>query len=127
MKNTQIKELEKLSFEDALRKLEEIVDKMEGGNLPLDQMIKFFEEGTALSNMCGKKLKELEKKIEILVKATPDGGEWKDFDENSKAPSAPEDDEDITDDDDEIAKDDKKNRKSSASAPDKSKDKDFLF
>jgi len=126
MKNTQIKELEKLSFEDALRKLEEIVDKMEGGNLPLDQMIKFFEEGTALSNMCGKKLKDLEKKIEILVKATPDGGEWKDFDENSKAPSAPEDDEDITDDD-ESDKDDNKTGKSSTLAPDKSKDKDFLF
>lgn len=97
MKTAQSKDLENLSFEDALRKLEEIVDKMEDGNLPLDQMIKFFEEGSSLSNMCGKKLKELQKKIEILVKATPDGGKWKEFSENSKSTSPEKDEEDFED------------------------------
>ena len=74
------KDLEKLPFEEALKKLEDIVEKMEDGNLPLEEMISCFEEGNALSKVCGKKLSELEKKIEILVKENSSGGEWKDFD-----------------------------------------------
>lgn len=71
------------SFEEALEKLETIVAKMEDGNLPLDQMIKYYEEGNMLSSICGGKLKELEKKIEILVRENSEGGEWKNFDPSS--------------------------------------------
>jgi exodeoxyribonuclease VII small subunit len=69
-----------LTFEDALARLEAVVDKMERGSLPLDQMIKSFEEGSKLSSFCGAKLRELEKKIEILVRESAGGQEWAPFD-----------------------------------------------
>ena len=73
-----------ISFEKALEKLEKIVTSMEDKQLPLDDMMKFYEEGKKLSEFCNKKLNEFEKKIEILVKETENGGEWKDFEENKK-------------------------------------------
>lgn len=88
MKKNESQEPGQLSFEEALEKLEAIVAKMEDGNLPLDQMIKYYEEGNALSSICGKKLKALEKKIEILVKENGEGGEWKNFDPSSGKHSA---------------------------------------
>lgn len=57
-----------LPFEQALKRLEELVNEMEGGNLSLDQMITHFEEGTALLEKCGKQLNEVERRIEKLVK-----------------------------------------------------------
>lgn len=85
--------LSKLSFEDALEKLEEIVEKMEEGRLPLDSMIEHFEEGSALSEICSSKLEKLERKIEILVKNSKEGlPVWKDFEAEpqkvAKAPSS---------------------------------------
>ena len=65
MSKDKLKELEALPFEKALEKLEKIVEKMEDGELPLDDMIKNFEEATILSAICGKKLKAIEKKIEV--------------------------------------------------------------
>jgi exodeoxyribonuclease VII small subunit len=73
------KDLETIPFEKALERLESVVSKMESGKLPLDEMMKYFEEGAQLSAICEKKLKELEKKIEILVKEDNQGGKWKDF------------------------------------------------
>jgi len=55
-------------FEDALNKLEKIVSKLEGGNIPLEESLKFFEEGIRLSRFCNQKLDEAEKKVEILLK-----------------------------------------------------------
>jgi len=78
--NNNLEELKKLPFESALEQLEDIVGKMESGNLPLDQMISFFEQGNALKNVCSHKLNELEKKIEVLVKEDAQGGQWTDFD-----------------------------------------------
>jgi len=89
------KDFEKLPFEEALKKLEDIVEKMEDGNLPLEEMISCFEEGNALSKVCGKKLSELEKKIEILVKENSSGGEWKDFESEE-----PDEDEDLEENED---------------------------
>lgn len=100
MKKNENQEPGQLSFEEALEKLEAIVAKMEDGNLPLDQMIKYYEEGNALSSICGKKLKALEKKIEILVKENSEGGEWKNFDPSSeKSPPAKFGDDEKDDDD----------------------------
>ncbi|OGV57443.1 MAG: exodeoxyribonuclease VII small subunit [Lentisphaerae bacterium RIFOXYA12_FULL_48_11] len=59
---------EKISFEKALERLEEIVEEMEGGSLSLDKMIAGFEEGQTLLKFCTQKLNEVEKKIEVLVK-----------------------------------------------------------
>ena len=54
------------SFEDGLEKLEAVVSEMEDGNLPLEKLIVHYEEGSKLLIQCETKLKEAEKKIEIL-------------------------------------------------------------
>ncbi len=55
-------------FEDAMKELENIVKRLESGDLSLEESIKLFEEGVALSKYCSGKLEEAEKKISILVK-----------------------------------------------------------
>jgi exodeoxyribonuclease VII small subunit len=55
-------------FEDALNKLEKIVAQLEGGDIPLEESLKLFEEGIRLSRFCNHKLDEAEKKVEILLK-----------------------------------------------------------
>jgi len=57
-----------LKFEEALKRLEEIVEKLEGGELGLEEALKIFEEGIKLIRFCEKKLEEVEKRIDILVK-----------------------------------------------------------
>ena len=57
-----------LKFEDAMARLEEIVNGLEKGNLPLDESLKMFEEGVRLSKSCLKMLDEAQKKVEILVR-----------------------------------------------------------
>lgn len=56
------------SFEEALERLEEIVQKMEGGDLALEDSLRLFEEGVRLTRVCSRKLDEAEKKIAILTK-----------------------------------------------------------
>ena len=56
------------SFEKSLERLERIVADMEGGELSLEDMIARFEEGQKLIAFCGKKLDEVERRIEKLVK-----------------------------------------------------------
>jgi exodeoxyribonuclease VII small subunit len=55
-------------FEKSMERLEAVVSEMEGGDLSLEDMIKRFEEGQKLIGFCSKKLDEVERKIEILVK-----------------------------------------------------------
>ncbi|MEA3369244.1 MAG: exodeoxyribonuclease VII small subunit, partial [Candidatus Ratteibacteria bacterium] len=62
-----------IKFEEALKKLEKIVSELEKENIPLDSAFKKFEEGIKLSRICTQRLKQVEKKIEVLVKN--DGGE----------------------------------------------------
>ena len=80
MDQKQVEELKKLPFEKALEQLESVVSKMENGQLPLDEMMKAYEEGQALSAACGDKLKSIEKKVEILRKKANGQEEWVDFD-----------------------------------------------
>ena len=56
-----------LSFEDSLKKLEEIVKNLENGDTPLDDEIKNFNEAILLANSCDKKLKEAEEAISKIV------------------------------------------------------------
>jgi exodeoxyribonuclease VII small subunit len=56
------------SFEESLKKLESIVDKLEKGDLSLEESLKLFEEGVGLSAVCKKELEEAEGKVEILLK-----------------------------------------------------------
>ena len=58
----------KEKFEDALKKLEKIVSKLEQEEISLEESLKFFEEGVRLSRFCNQKLDEVEKKVEILLK-----------------------------------------------------------
>ena len=55
-------------FEDCLQRLEQIVDELEKGNVPLEHALKLFEEGVQLSTSCRKELEEAEGKVEILLK-----------------------------------------------------------
>ena len=55
-------------FEEALKKLEEIVESMEAEDLPLETLLARFEEGTKLAKACQTKLSEAELKIEQLEK-----------------------------------------------------------
>ena len=55
-------------FEECLQRLEVIVKEMEKGDLPLEQSLKLFEEGVALSSSCRKELEVAEGKVEILLK-----------------------------------------------------------
>ena len=55
-----------LPFEDALKKLETIVESMESDELPLETLLARFEEGTRLSQVCQAKLAEAELKIQQL-------------------------------------------------------------
>ncbi len=57
-----------LKFESALGRLEEIVGKLEEGDMPLEDSLKLFEEGIRLSRLCDQKLKAAERRIEILMK-----------------------------------------------------------
>ena len=56
----------KQTFEEALNRLEELVTKLEGGNVPLDEMLKLYEEGAQLIKYCLGKLEHAENKIKHL-------------------------------------------------------------
>ncbi|PYS39577.1 MAG: exodeoxyribonuclease VII small subunit [Acidobacteria bacterium] len=55
-------------FETALKRLEDIVKKLENGELSLDSALELFEEGVKLSRFCHTKLEEAERRVEILLK-----------------------------------------------------------
>jgi exodeoxyribonuclease VII small subunit len=55
-------------FEDAMERLEQIVEGLESGDLSLEESLKIFEEGMNLVNFCSKKLEEAEQKVTILIK-----------------------------------------------------------
>lgn len=61
------------SFEADLSRLEEIVKLLESGELPLEESMKLFQEGSALAASCGKLLDQAELEIVKLTKA-PEGG-----------------------------------------------------
>lgn len=56
----------KMSFEAAMKQLEEIVDKLENGNEPLESALKLFEEGSALTAFCYEKLQNAEQKVKQI-------------------------------------------------------------
>lgn len=56
------------TFEQALAQLEEAVARLEQGKIPLDEALDYFERGVESANLCRKKLKAVEARIEVLVK-----------------------------------------------------------
>ncbi len=57
-----------IKFEDALQRLEQIVDQLEAGHLGLEDSLKVFEEGVGLARRCARYLDEAEKRIELLTR-----------------------------------------------------------
>lgn len=55
------------TFEENLQKLEDVVRRLEEGQLPLEEALELFAEGLALAKMCHRKLEEAEQKISILT------------------------------------------------------------
>ncbi len=62
-----------MDFEKKLGRLEEIVQKMEKGDLALEESLKLFEEGVKLSRECNQRLSEAESKVKILMSVGADG------------------------------------------------------
>lgn len=61
------------NFELQIKRLEEIVKSLEGGQLPLEDSLKMFEEGIKLSRACHDRLGEAERRVELLLQ-DPAGG-----------------------------------------------------
>lgn len=62
-----------MDFEKKLSRLEEIVSKMETGDLTLEESLKLFEEGVKLSRECNAQLAEAEQKVKLLIGFDNDG------------------------------------------------------
>ena len=60
-------DIQSMSFEAALAQLEQIVNKLESGDVPLEDSIRIYERGAALKAHCERKLKEAELKVEKIV------------------------------------------------------------
>lgn len=69
--------IEALTFEEAIRKLEQLVEKMEKEELPLEQSLQCFQEGTEIARHCQKLLNEAENKVKIILQS----GERAEFEE----------------------------------------------
>ena len=59
---------EKKNFEQSITELGEIVRKLDGGQISLDEAMELFEKGVKLTKECNKMLDEAEQKVEILLK-----------------------------------------------------------
>jgi len=71
--------MKEMKFENALAKLEKTVEELESEEVSLEDSLKKFEEGINLVRFCSRKLEEVEKKIEILVKEQKGGTKRKPF------------------------------------------------
>ncbi|MGB3096136.1 MAG: exodeoxyribonuclease VII small subunit [Candidatus Deferrimicrobiaceae bacterium] len=56
------------TFEEALKSLENVVAKLESGEIKLEESIRLFEEGMKLSSLCQKRLDDADRKIEVLLR-----------------------------------------------------------
>jgi len=70
-----------IKFEEALKKLERIVNNLEKGELSLDEALKEYQEGIELSRLCAQRLDSAKKKIEVLSKNKKGDFELKSLDE----------------------------------------------
>ncbi|HXG30348.1 MAG TPA: exodeoxyribonuclease VII small subunit [Thermodesulfobacteriota bacterium] len=68
------------SFEDALNELKTIIEKLESGNLSLEESLAAFERGTRLIASCHEKLNEVQRRVQILVESLEGDVIRKEFD-----------------------------------------------
>lgn len=100
----------KVTFEDALQQLEEVVKKLETGDASLDQALKLYEDGVSLSRQCQDQLSQAERRV-ALLDDTSKGIKRKPFnqqesDQDDEDDEEDEDDDDWDDDEDEDEDDD---------------------
>lgn len=76
-----------LPFEEALKKLDAIVEAMESGELPLESLLAKYEEGVKLAKICQEKLAEAELKIQRLEKNSAGDMKLKPFEPGEEVPS----------------------------------------
>jgi exodeoxyribonuclease VII small subunit len=74
-----------LNFESAMDRLETIVEQMESGKLPLEDLIVRYEEGMNLVKICQQRLKSAEQKIEIIARSSGGKPVVKDFEPRTEA------------------------------------------
>ena len=72
-----------IKFEEALKKLEKIVEDLEDGSLSLDDALGKYEEGIKLSKLCARRLEAAKKKVEILLKSGDGTVDLRPFDETA--------------------------------------------
>ena len=82
-----------LTFEKALARLQEIVGELEDPEKGLESSLTLFEEGVALSKFCRAKIDEIQSRVEVVLKETPEGFETRGFGESGEADEAGDDDE----------------------------------
>ena len=78
-------EVKEMPFEQALKKLEGIVENLENGDLGLEDALKQYEEGVRLADLCSKRLTEAEKRVEVLMKTNAGKFKTVTFEEKSEA------------------------------------------
>lgn len=71
-------------FEDAMARLEKLVEEMESGDLPLEEVLQKYEEGNRLVKLCAARLNEAEKRIEVLMKEKDGSLSLKPLDEEAE-------------------------------------------
>ncbi len=84
-------ENDKLTYEQAFARLEEIVDKMSAASVPLDELMKLYEEGVGLAGHCEALLKSYDAKLEmisqtVLQSEMEDGAALPDEEDDGEAP-----------------------------------------
>jgi exodeoxyribonuclease VII small subunit len=87
------------TFEEKLTALESVVDRLERGELTLDDSVRLFEEGINLSNACKSELEAAESKIQVLVE--PESGRIRTADLQIETDEDDDEDLDVDDPDDE--------------------------
>ncbi len=73
------KKIEKMTYEEAIKRLEELVHVLEDAEIPLEESLASFQEGIVLSRYCREKLTEIEYRVEYLLK-----GEQQSLDQNCR-------------------------------------------
>jgi len=81
-------ETQEVDFATSMKKLNNIVDNLEKGDLTLDKALKLYEEGVKMSQLCAKRLDDAGKRIEILIRSAGKGLEAVEADETTLKPKS---------------------------------------
>ncbi|MFA4044925.1 MAG: hypothetical protein HZRFUVUK_001733 [Candidatus Fervidibacterota bacterium] len=82
-------DFEQMTFEQAIKELEEIVAKLESGKTSLEEALKLFERGVKLAKLCERKLRRVERRLKMVVKTEEGEIEFRDFELEEEGDLAP--------------------------------------